>query len=75
MEGSKGKGDEGREKERDLELIPLPSGKKVVGCKWVFTVKQMLDGTMERYKLGCLQRVLHKKMTLTTKKLLHPMLK
>lgn len=72
MEGSKGKGDEGIEKERHLELVPLPSGKKVVGCKWVFTVKQRFDGSMERYKLGFLQRLLHKSMILTTKKLLHP---
>src|SRR6202034_3622440 len=32
------------------ELVSLPEGKKPVGCKWVFTVKQNADGTVERYK-------------------------
>jgi hypothetical protein len=32
------------------ELVSLPEGKKPVGCKWVFAVKQNADGTVERYK-------------------------
>ena len=28
----------------------LPKGKKLVGCKWVFTMKYHVDGTIERYK-------------------------
>jgi len=28
----------------------LPSGKKAVGCKWVYKIKYHSDGTMERYK-------------------------
>ena len=32
------------------EVVNLPNGKKVVGCKWVFTLKYKLDGTIERYK-------------------------
>lgn len=32
------------------EKCVLPKGKKVVGCKWVFTVKYKSDGTIERYK-------------------------
>jgi hypothetical protein len=28
----------------------LPGGKKIVGCKWVFTMKYKVDGTVERYK-------------------------
>ena len=38
------------DKNRTWELVPLPSGKKTVGCKWVFTVKQNPDGQVERYK-------------------------
>jgi Reverse transcriptase (RNA-dependent DNA polymerase) len=30
--------------------MPLPPGKKAVGCKWVFTVKQNPEGRVERYK-------------------------
>ena len=32
------------------ELVDLPSGKKPVGCKWVFAVKFKGDGSLERYK-------------------------
>jgi hypothetical protein len=31
-------------------LVKLPNGKKVVGCKWVFTIKHKADGSVERYK-------------------------
>jgi hypothetical protein len=29
------------------ELVPLPSTKKTVGCKWVYTVKFNLNGSVE----------------------------
>jgi hypothetical protein len=32
------------------ELALLPEGKKAVGCKWIFTVKQTLEGKIDRYK-------------------------
>jgi hypothetical protein len=38
------------QKNKTWELIPLPRGKKTVGCKWVFTVKQTPKGKVERYK-------------------------
>ena len=31
-------------------LTPLPPGKSTIGCKWVYKVKYLLDGTIERYK-------------------------
>ena len=30
--------------------MELPRGKTLVGCKWIFTVKYKVDGTIERYK-------------------------
>jgi Reverse transcriptase (RNA-dependent DNA polymerase) len=30
--------------------VSLPPGKKAVGCKWVFTMKQNPEGRVERYK-------------------------
>jgi Reverse transcriptase (RNA-dependent DNA polymerase) len=30
--------------------VSLPPGKKAIGCKWVFTVKQNPEGRVERYK-------------------------
>ena len=32
------------------ELVELPSGRKLVDCKWVFKVKTNADGEIERYK-------------------------
>ena len=38
------------DKNQTWVLTSLPVDKKVVGCKWVFTVKQTPDGKVERYK-------------------------
>ena len=32
------------------ELMPLPAGKKTIGCRWVYKVKHKADGSIERYK-------------------------
>uniref|UniRef100_A0A2N9EHM3 Integrase catalytic domain-containing protein n=1 Tax=Fagus sylvatica TaxID=28930 RepID=A0A2N9EHM3_FAGSY len=32
------------------DLIPKPAGTSIVGCRWVFTVKQNSDGTVYRLK-------------------------
>ena len=41
------------EKNRTWELVNLPQGKQLVGCKWVFTIKHTPEGKVERYK-ACL---------------------
>ena len=38
------------EKNGTRELVDLPRGKTIVGCKWVFTVKYKSDGSLEWYK-------------------------
>jgi hypothetical protein len=37
-------------KNKTWNLVALPRGKKIVGCKWVFYVKYKADGSVERYK-------------------------
>ena len=32
------------------DLVSLPSGKKAIGCRWVYKVKHKADGTVERFK-------------------------
>jgi hypothetical protein len=32
------------------DLLPLPLGKSVVGCRWVYKIKTNSDGSIERYK-------------------------
>ena len=41
---------EALQKNNTWELCQLPTGKKKVGCKWVFTVKLKADGSIDRYK-------------------------
>jgi hypothetical protein len=41
---------EALDKNNTWVLTSLPPNKRVVGCKWVFTVKQSSDGKIERYK-------------------------
>ena len=33
-----------------LDLVTLPAGKTLVGCRWVYTVKIGPDGQMDRLK-------------------------
>jgi hypothetical protein len=44
------------EKNKTWDLVKLPIGKKVVSCKWVFTVKQTPEGKVERYKARLVSR-------------------
>ncbi|CAI5721251.1 unnamed protein product [Peronospora destructor] len=32
------------------DVVPLPKGRKAIGCRWVFRVKENQDGEVERYK-------------------------
>lgn len=32
------------------DLVPLPPGKKVIGCRWVYKVKLKANGSLERFK-------------------------
>ena len=41
---------EALKKNNTWKLVPLPRGKKVVGCKWVFSIKHKADGSIDRYK-------------------------
>ena len=38
------------QKNQTWDLVPLPRGKKRVGCQWVYTIKYKADGSIERYK-------------------------
>jgi len=37
-------------KNQTWELTTLPQGKQAVGCRWVYTVKYLPDGSIERLK-------------------------
>ncbi|KAL8112935.1 hypothetical protein AgCh_020304 [Apium graveolens] len=31
-------------------LVSLPPGKKIIGCKWVYKLKYLVDGTLDKFK-------------------------
>jgi hypothetical protein len=33
------------------ETMPHPTGKNIVRCKWVYRIKQKVDGTIDKYKV------------------------
>ena len=38
-------------KNHTWDLVTLPPGKSVVGCKWIYKIKTRFDGSIERYKV------------------------
>lgn len=38
------------EENKTWHLTSLPSGKKTIGCKWVYKIKRHSDGSTERFK-------------------------
>ena len=41
---------EALEKSKTWELVDLIARKRLVGCKWVYTIKYKVDGLLKRYK-------------------------
>ena len=37
-------------KNHTWDLVTLPLGKSMVGCKWIYKIKTRCDGSIERYK-------------------------
>ncbi|MCO5550633.1 hypothetical protein L7F22_004122 [Adiantum nelumboides] len=46
------------------ELAPLPKGKKLIGCRWVYKIKHNNDGSVSRYKARLVAKGMHKCMAL-----------
>ncbi len=38
------------DKTHTWDLVDLPPGKSLIGCKWVYKIKTHSDGSVERYK-------------------------
>jgi hypothetical protein len=43
-------------KNHTWDLVDLPQGKSIVGCKWVYKIKSCSDGTVDRYKARLVAR-------------------
>jgi hypothetical protein len=38
------------------DIVPLPKGRKLVKCKWVYRNKYVLDGIVERHKAWLVEK-------------------
>jgi len=41
-------------------LVALPSNRQAIGCKWVFTIKENLDGSINKYKARLVAKGFHR---------------
>ncbi|GLJ22726.1 hypothetical protein SUGI_0428180 [Cryptomeria japonica] len=44
------------EKNGTWDLVPLPKGKKPMGCKWVFKKKYGPNGSIDKYKVRLVEK-------------------
>lgn len=47
-------------------LVPLPPNKKAIRCKWLFKIKENLDGTVNRDKARLVAKGFHQIASLTS---------
>ena len=53
------------------KIIPRPVDKSVVGSRWIYKVKQVADGSVEKYKAIFVAWASHRSRGLIMKKPLH----
>ena len=37
-------------KNKTWDLVPLPANRQAIGCKWVFRLKENVDGSINKFK-------------------------
>jgi hypothetical protein len=50
------------------EIVPKPKSKDVVSSKWLFKIKHVVDGSIEKYKARFVARSFLKRKALTMKR-------
>ena len=57
-------------KNHTWDLVTLPPGKSVVGCKWIYKIKTHSDGSIEHYKARLVAKGFTQEYRLIIKRLL-----
>nr|KYP41831.1 hypothetical protein KK1_036796 [Cajanus cajan] len=57
------------------QLVDLPSGRKPIGCKWVFRVKENPDGLIKKYKARLVAKEFHQQPGLDFSETFSPIVK
>uniref|UniRef100_A0A2N9J0Y8 Integrase catalytic domain-containing protein n=1 Tax=Fagus sylvatica TaxID=28930 RepID=A0A2N9J0Y8_FAGSY len=63
------------QKQNTWSLVPLPSSKNVVGCKWVYKLKTHSDGTIARYKARLVAKGFHQQHGIDFNETFSPVIK
>jgi transposase InsO family protein len=63
------------QKQDTWSLVPLPSSKNVVGCKWVYKLKTHSDGTIARYKARLVAKGFHQQHGIDFNETFSPVIK
>ncbi|XP_015160329.1 uncharacterized protein [Solanum tuberosum] len=57
------------------ELIDLPRGKRLIGCRWIYKVKYKSTGEIERFKARLVSKVVNKKEPIDYQETFSPVVK
>uniref|UniRef100_A0A2N9FS43 Reverse transcriptase Ty1/copia-type domain-containing protein n=1 Tax=Fagus sylvatica TaxID=28930 RepID=A0A2N9FS43_FAGSY len=63
------------QKQGTWALVPAPSTKNIVGCKWVYKLKYNSDGTISRYKARLVAKGFHQQYGVDFEETFSPMVK
>lgn len=56
-------------------LVPLPPNRRAIGCKWLFKIKENVDGAIQRYKAHLVAKGFNKKPGLDFTETFSPVVK
>lgn len=60
---------------RTWSLVKLPEGRKAIGCRWVFKLKEKSDGTIDKYKVRLVAKGFHQQYGFDFRKTFSPVVR